>query len=108
MMAVLLHRDSASAQGEASILRGRALELVDHRGGIRADLRVESDGEVVLRLRDQAGSIRVKLSAGKDGSGLTLLNDATELGVQVLSKAEGSSLKLVDKDGRQKVIVPEG
>lgn len=106
MLAVLVWLGTAVAQGDASVLRGRVLELVDDRGELRAHLGVEPEGEVVLRLRDETGAIRVKLGAGKDGSGIVLLNDATEVGVHILAKAEGSSVKLVNKDSREKVIVP--
>jgi hypothetical protein len=88
------------------VLRGRALELVDERGKSRATLLVEPSGEVVLRLLDQQGTIRVKLGAGKDGSGLLLANDATEPGVHLLAKAEGSSMRVANKDGHERVIVP--
>jgi hypothetical protein len=69
---------SARAPEDAPLLRGRALELVDDRGQIRAHLDIEPGGEVVLRLLDRRGTIRVKLGAGEDGSGLLLNNDATE------------------------------
>jgi hypothetical protein len=88
------------------VLRGRGLELTDERGKARASIRVEEDGQVVLRLLDQQGTIRVKLGAGKDGSGLVLLNDATEPGVHLLAKSEGSSMRLATKDGHERVIVP--
>lgn len=52
------------------ILRGRILELVDDQDRIRARFNVEPDGEVVFRLVDQKGRIRVKLGAGESGSGL--------------------------------------
>ena len=87
-------------------MRARAFELVDNSGQVRYRLNVESDGEVVLRLLDQGGTIRVKLGAGRSGSGLVLLNDAAEPGVQVLAKAEGSSLKLVNKGGQERILVP--
>ena len=38
--------------------------------------------------------------------GLLLANDATEPGVHILAKAEGSSIRVVNKDGRQRVIAP--
>ena len=38
------------------------------------------------------GTVRVKLGAGKDGSGLLLANDANEPGVHILAKDSGSSL----------------
>jgi hypothetical protein len=64
----------AGAQDAEDVLRGRALELVDEHGKIRARLDV-----------DQEGTIRVKLGAGKDGSGLLLANDATEPGASARS-----------------------
>jgi hypothetical protein len=94
------------AQSPHSVLRGRVLELVDERGRMRARLNVESGGEVVFRLLDQRGTIRVKLGASEDGSGLVLANDATEPGVHILAKADGSSLRLANKDGRERVITP--
>jgi hypothetical protein len=97
---------AAGAQGREDILRGRALELVDEGGKTRARIDVEPNGEVVFRLLDQEGTIRVKLGAGKDGSGLLLANDATEPGVHILAKATGSSIKVVNKDGRERVIAP--
>ena len=48
----------------------------------------------------------MKLGAAEGGSGLLLANDATEPGVHLLAKAAGSSLRLVNKDGREQVIVP--
>ena len=97
---------SARPQEDAPLLRGRALELVDDRGQIRARLDVEPGGEVVLRLLDRRGTIRVKLGAGEDGSGLLLNNDATEPGVHLLAGTGGSSVKLANKDGRERLITP--
>jgi hypothetical protein len=97
----------ARRPGQAGeVLRGRALELVDERGKSRATILVEPSGEVVFRLLDQQGTIRVKLGAGKDGSGLLLANDATEPGVHLLAKADGSSMRVANKDGHERVIVP--
>jgi hypothetical protein len=107
-LAVLLGA-AATAQDRSSpgtVLRGTALELVDAKGKARASIDVAPDGEVVLRLRDQDGAIRVKLGAGKDGSGLLLNNDATEPGVHLLAKDEGSSVRVVNKDGRAQVLAP--
>jgi hypothetical protein len=106
LLAALVHRPSATAQAAAPVLRGRALELVDDRGQIRARLNVESDGQVVLRLLDERGTIRVKLGADHEGSGLLLANDATEPGVHLLAKPSGSSVRLVNKDGRERLITP--
>lgn len=81
-----------AAPTAASVVRAQAIELVDERGQIRAQLNVESNGEVVFRLRDAKGTIRVKLGASEDGSGLLLLNESTEPGVHILAKRSGTSL----------------
>ena len=94
------------AQADGTVLRGRALELVDDRGRIRSRLNVEPSGEIVLRLLDQQGTIRVKLGAGEDGSGLVLLNDETELGIQLLADERGSRVTLRNKGGQQRVVTP--
>ena len=88
------------------VLRGSALELVDQQGRIRGRLSIEPQGEVVFRLFDQRGTIRVKLGAGADGSGLLLANDATEPGVHLLATASGSSVRVVNKNGRERLISP--
>jgi hypothetical protein len=103
---------AAAAPGSArpaagdTVLRGTALELVDSAGRPRANIDVMPGGEVVLRLRDQEGTIRVKLGAGRDGSGLLLANDATEPGVHLVAGTKGSSVRVVDKDGRAEVLAP--
>jgi hypothetical protein len=102
--AAIQTRTTAPPGGD--ILRGRALELVDESGKTRARIDVEPSGEVVLRLLDQQGTIRVKLGAGKEGSGLLLANDATEPGVHILAKATGSSIRVVNKNGRERLIAP--
>jgi hypothetical protein len=70
------------------VLRGQALELVDAAGQVRSRLNVEKDGQVVFRLLDQRGTIRVKLGAGEDGSGLVLLDERTEPGIHLVARRE--------------------
>jgi len=101
------------AQTDPLVLRGRALELVDDRGQVRAQLNTESSGEVVLRLTDQHGTIRVKLGADEDGSGLVLLDEATEPAIHLIARRSGTaerpaitSITLKGTDGRQRVIKP--
>ena len=98
---------SGETAGPASVLRGSALELVDDAGRVRAQIDVEKDGEVVLRLRDVQGAIRVKLGASQAGSGLVLLNQNTEPGVQLLAEASKSTLSLTEPGGKKRVIEPE-
>src|SRR5687767_14779058 len=80
-----------TAQAVAPILRGHVLELVDDRGQVRSRLNVEPTGEVVLRLLDQNGTIRVKLGAGEDGSGLVLADEATEPAIHIVARRAGTS-----------------
>lgn len=107
IVVILLARETpATAQTKHSILRAETIELVDGAGEVRAQLKVEPNGEAVFRMRDASGTIRIKIGASEDGSGLLLLSDSTEPGVQMLAKNTGSSLTLTDKQGKQRVITP--
>ena len=103
---------STAAQATDSILRVRTLELVDDRGQVRSRLNVESGGEVVFRLFDQTGTIRVKLGAGESGSGLVLNDETTEPGVHILARRapipgrKTTSITLTGADARERVITP--
>ena len=102
----------------APVLRGRALELVDDRGRVRAEIKVfpadpkvkmpdgttGSPETVLLRLIDSRGGPNVKLAATEDGSGLSLGGERGY--VQVLSRGANPLIKLVNKDGREQVIKP--
>ena len=88
------------------VLRAQRIELVDERGQIRAQLQVEPDGEAILRIRDPEGNIRVKLGASQSGSGLVLLNDRTEPGVQVLAGADRATITLAERGKGERVIAP--
>ncbi len=105
-LAALVQTIGAGAQPATKVLRVESLELVDDQGQVRSRLNVEEGGAVVLRMMDETGTIRLKLGADADGSGLTLLDDQTEPGVQVLAKPEGPELKLFDEAGEAMVIAP--
>src|SRR3990172_8852349 len=100
------------AQGRAianqtipQVLRVRAFQLVDENGEVRAQLNIdETNGEVVFRLMDAKGTIRVKMGASEEGSGLLLINHLTEPGVQILADQNGSSLTLTEEGGAKRVI----
>ncbi|WP_394993077.1 hypothetical protein [Emticicia sp.] len=85
-------------------IRVKEFELVDNAGTVRAAIKVEPDGEVILRLRDKTGTIRVKLGANEDGSGLVLLNNSTEVGIHALAKKSTSTLVVVGKDGKKREL----
>ncbi len=103
---ILLHDRPAAAQTTAGVLRAQAIELVDSKGRVRAQLDVQPDGEVVFRLRDARGVIRVKLGASESGSGLVMLNEQTEPAVHVRAGRGGTSMVLQRGDKRH-VLTPE-
>jgi len=105
LLGVVLRERAAAAQRIPAVLRARAIELVDGRGRVRAQLDVEAEGEVVFRLRDSNGTIRVKLGASESGSGLVLADEATEPGVHILATRSGTSLTL-QRGARRRVISP--
>src|SRR5215217_6122684 len=100
----------ARAQAVPDILRARGLEIVDDHGIVRAQILVQpNDGGVLFRLIDQHGKPLVKLGAGADGSGLMLTGDPARQdwsGIQVMAKPGGSTLRLLDVDGKERVIKP--
>jgi hypothetical protein len=105
-LTILLRERPAGAQTVPDVLRAQAIELVDPRGRVRAQLNVESSGEVVFRLTDSTGTIRVKLGASEEGSGLLLANEATEPGVHLLA-TRNRTFVMVRRGERSQVITPE-
>ncbi len=112
-MLALVAAQAAPDTAPVEVLRGRALELVDERGQIRAKLDVDEAGEVLLRLIDQNGTIRVKLGAAEHGSALLLIDEATEPGVHIIarraptsSRPNTTSITLRGVDGQPRVIRP--
>jgi hypothetical protein len=102
---VVLRDRPAEARTAPAVLRAQTIELVDRGGRVRAQLKVEPGGQVVLRLRDEAGRVRVKLGADEAGSGLVLMDEDTEPGVQALATRSATSLTL-RRDGKRRVLVP--
>jgi hypothetical protein len=116
----LIRPGAAAPEGAAPVLRGRALELVDDRGRVRASIQVlpadpsvkMPDGTtgypetVLLRLISAKGAPNVKLAATEDGSALVLGGESNPTHVQVLARGASTSLKLTDKNGRENVVKP--
>jgi hypothetical protein len=105
LTALVTQFNRAVVASDAGTLRATAIELVDEHGRVRAQLNVESNGEAVFRLRDSKGQVRVKLGADGEGSGLLLLDGATEPGIQMLAQSGGTSVTLT-KGGQRRVITP--
>jgi hypothetical protein len=106
VLAATVARGDTRSPPPDPVLRGRALELIDEGGTMRARLNVEPGGAVVLRLMDAEGTIRVKLGADREGSGLLLANEATEPGIHLLAGKTGSRIRVVNRDGRERLVAP--
>jgi|ERR1700674_5773884 len=97
-----------------SVLRGRALEIVDDHGRVRSRLVVKPGSEVVeLQLYNPEGIIQVKLGAGASGSGIFLGDETRQSGVQIIARQTGTpelpkttSITLTSKDGQERLITP--
>src|SRR5260370_20533371 len=109
---------TTDAQEVAPVIRGRALEIVDDHGRVRAEIKVlpaqptlkMPDGTtgypetVQLRLISSQNSPHVKLATTEDGAGLVL---AGEKGyTQLLSRGPDPFIKIVTKGGREKTSKP--
>ncbi len=108
----------AVAEGVPPVLRGRALEIVDERGRVRASLNVlpaktQPDGEtypetVLLRLITERGRPSVKIGASEQAAGVSLAGPTNTKDTYVILEAKGtaSSLRLRNEDGREQIVKP--
>jgi len=108
----------AVAEGAPQVLRGRALEIVDERGRVRASLSVlpattQPNGEsvpetVLLRLITERGRPSVKISASEQAAGASLAGPSGTKDTYVIVQASGttSSLRLRNEDGREQLVKP--
>jgi hypothetical protein len=111
---------SARAQGDTQVLRGRALEIVDERGKVRAsstvipaeptrkmpDVTTGYPETVLLRLISSEGRPNVKIGASEQGAGMGLGGESDPTYVQILAERASTSLKLTNKDGREQMVNP--
>lgn len=112
------HPHVTTAQGVASVIRGRALEIVDEHGHVGGEIKVRPaqpnlkmpDGtigfpEIVeLRLISSQNRPHVKLGTSEDGGGLGLGGDTAY--TQLHLRGTDPFIKIVNKDGRERTIRP--
>jgi len=123
---VLLQRiGSVKASGAETVLRGRALEIVDSQGKVRASIQVvpkgparRADGSltehgeqifpeaVVLRLIRPDGRPSVKIATTEQGSGIDLSGGIDPTYLVLSADGGNTSLTLTNKDGRGQLIKP--
>jgi len=108
----------AFAQDELPVLRGRALEIVDPHGRVRASITLlpasrSASGEpqaetVLLRLITERGRPSVKIGASEPASGLSFAGPTGTKDTYVILQSHDtiSSLKLRSENGRQQVLEP--
>lgn len=106
-------RAQPTVQSAAPVLRGRALEIVDSLGKIRASITIEPpvviDGRaypqtVLLRLIDDRGKPLVKLGAAGHGAGFSL-SDEFDGGILIHARDTGSFIKITNK-GKERILAP--
>jgi hypothetical protein len=119
LLGVMAQDRVAQAKSPLGVLRGRALELVDDQGRVRAEIKIlpadptvkMPDGTtgypeaVQLRLIDSKGSPHVKLGSLEDGAGLVLGGENKSY-TQLLSRGGNPFVKIVDASGKEHVIKP--
>jgi hypothetical protein len=109
---------AVAATDVAPVLRGRALQIVDEQGRVRASISVlpastDKSGEtspetVLLRLVTERGRPSVKISASEELAGLAFVGPTgtKETYLQLWAKGRVSSLRLKNEDGREQVVTP--
>jgi hypothetical protein len=100
------------------VLRGRALEIVDAQGQVRASISVMPGGTsahgdrypetVLLRLITEQGRPSVKISSSEEAAGVSLAGPSGTKNTYVILEAKGtaSALTLKNEDGREQTIKP--
>jgi hypothetical protein len=104
----------AFAKSPSPVLRGSALEIVDGQGRVRAQLGVfppsTVEGKrypetVLFRLIDPTSGPVVKIGAGSNGGAIGL-TDGANRGVQIFAHDTGSLVRIVDRQGHEKIMRP--
>lgn len=122
---VLNQARPVEANSDPSVLRGRALEIVDAQGKVRASIQVIPEGPahradgsltehgekifpeaVVLRLIRPDGRPSVKIATTEQGSGLDLSGGVDPTYMVLSAEAGRTSLTLTNKDGRRQIVKP--
>jgi hypothetical protein len=115
LLRLLFQPSPTQAQSVAPVLRGKALEIVDDQGRVRASITLlpastahkEPFPEtVILRLIDPKGKPFVKLAASEQGSLLGLLGDSEPTYAKIEAKGGNTVVTLTNKDGHERVVKP--
>jgi hypothetical protein len=122
----LIHQTrTVEATGPDTVLRARALEIVDGHGKVRASIQVIPEGParrvdgsptehggqifpeaVVLRLIRPDGRPSVKIATTEQGSGIDLSGGVDPTYLVLSANGGDTSSTLTNKDSRRQVIKP--
>jgi hypothetical protein len=109
---------TAAAAADPGVIRGRALEIIDDRGKVRAsisvipeDPKVQWKGKpypetVLLRLMSPDGRPNVKLGATRLGSGLLIGGASDPTYIQLKAENGEIMVKLINSNGVERLIEP--
>ena len=100
---------AAGAQASApvqEVVRAKLIELANANGQVVAQLYSGDDGGGQLRLRSGTGTVRVKLGATADGSGLILMDADSEPAVWLAANRAGTSVTLAQKGKAKRILAP--
>jgi hypothetical protein len=123
---VLAHQAaSVQAASPEQVLRGRALEIVDAQGKVRASITINPEGParradgsptefggrvfpeaVVFRLIRPDGRPSVKIATTEQGSGLDLSGGTDPAYIVLTADGGDASVTVTNKDGHRQVVKP--
>jgi hypothetical protein len=119
LLALLVSSQASVALAKQSgppVLRGRALEIVDDQGRVRANILIHGPETVngvtypetvLFRLIDPNGGPVVKLTAAANGSALGLSDGLSgNGGVQLYARDTASFVRIVGQSGRAQTLKP--
>jgi hypothetical protein len=106
------------AESELPVLRGRALQIIDSQGRVRASIGVlspdstsadERSETVLFRLITERGRPTVKIGASEPTSGLSFAGPTGTKDSYLILQTKGttSSLRLRNEDGREQLVTPQ-
>ena len=109
-----LYLQAPRAAAQDGVLRGRALEIVDAQGRVRASIVLHEANvfqptgraypeTVMLRLSDEHGRPAVKIGASVEGGGLGLVGASDETQVLLLTEAGRSAIKLATREASRTI-----
>ena len=120
LLIVLVLSQATTALGKQSapqVLRGRALEIVDEQGRVRANILVHGPetvngvtypGNVLFRMMDPSSGPVVKLTAASNGAALGLSDgiNGGNGGISLYARDTASFVRIVDNTGRTQLLKP--